>query len=87
MYRAIDVWERIGDAEAVRFRCFLNLRTGMYSVQSSDFYSLPVDKRRVEVLEDQYVELLIEKPPDERAGAFATLESAITAHMEKFRKT
>lgn len=87
MYRAIDVWERIGEAEAVRFRCFLNLRTGMYSVQSSDFYSLPVDMRRVEFLEGQYVQLFTEKPPDERAGAFETLESAITAHMEKFGKS
>ena len=41
MFKAIDVWRRVSDSEAVRYRCFQCLQTGKYSVQSADFYRLP----------------------------------------------
>lgn len=84
MYRAIDVWAHMSDSQAVRFRCFENLRTGLFSVQSSDFYSLPVNQERVRQLDEQQVELFIETPPDQRSGGFPTLEAAIDAHMASF---
>lgn len=84
MYRAIDVWAHMSDTQAVRFRCFQNLRTGLFSVQSSDFYSLPVNQDRLRQLDEQQVELFIETPPDKRSGAFPTLEAAIDAHIASF---
>ena len=87
MYLALDVWDRMDDAHAVRFRCFQNLRTGKFSVQSSDFYSLPIDKSRADILEYQHAELFIQSPPEERGGGFDTLGAAIKDHMEKFGKS
>jgi hypothetical protein len=84
MYRAVDVWGHMSESQAVRFRCFQNLHTGMYSVQSSDFYSLPVDPERLRQLEEQHAALFIETPPDKRSGAFPTLEAAIDAHIASF---
>lgn len=84
MFKAIDVWRRISNSEAVRYRCFQCLHTGKYSVQSADFYRLPEDAVQSSHLERQHIELLIEQAPDERAGAYETLEAAIEAHEADF---
>jgi hypothetical protein len=58
--RAIDVWERQGNA-AVRIRCFEWLGASKYWVQSSDFYRK--DDRAVSrsSLDDQFIERFLEK--------------------------
>jgi len=84
MYRAVEVWAHMSESQAVRFRCFQNLRTGMFSVQSSDFYALPVNPERFRQHEEQYLQLFIESPPDKRSSAFPTLEAAIEAHIASF---
>jgi hypothetical protein len=84
MYLAVDVWAHMSETQAVRFRCFQNLHTGMYSVQSSDFYSLPLASERIAQHEHQHAALFIETPPDRRSGAFPTLKAAIDAHMASF---
>ena len=84
MFKAIDVWKRINDSEAVRYRCFQSLQTGKYSVQSADFYRMPQNPAQCADLERQHIELFIEQAPDERSGAYETLEAAIEAHEAEF---
>lgn len=86
MFRAIDVWKRLDDSRAVRYRCFQSLQTGKYSVQSADYYQLPPDSNHVKYLDRQSVELFIERSPDERAGTHETLETAIEADEALFGK-
>ena len=84
MFKAIDVWKRISDSEAVRYRCFQCLQTGRYSVQSADFYRSPECRAQSSQLDRQHVELFIQQAPDERSGAYDTLEAAIEAHKAEF---
>jgi hypothetical protein len=84
MFKAIDVWKRISDSAAVRYRCFQCLQTGKYSVQSADFYRLPGNPNESAQLERQHIELFIEQAPDGRSEAYETLEAAIEAHEAEF---
>jgi hypothetical protein len=84
MFKAIDVWKRISDSQAVRYRCFQCLRTGKYSVQSADFYRLPGKPAQSDQLDRQHIELFVQQAPDERSGADDTLEAAIEAHEAEF---
>jgi hypothetical protein len=84
-YEAFDIWKRVSDKQLIRYRCFRNMETNRYVVQSSDWYSLPIDGKRVAFLESQFLELLAESPPDERAPTFESLNAAIVAHEERFR--
>jgi hypothetical protein len=84
LYRAIDVWRRVDDKTAVRYRCFECLPLGGFCVQSADFYSLPLDEAQERDLARQALELLIETAPDERADVHPTLEAAIEAHDRDF---
>lgn len=84
MFKAMDVWKRISDSEAVRYRCFQSLQTGKYSVQSADFYRSPENRGQSADIERQYVELFVEQAPDERSGAYQTLQVAIEAHEAEF---
>jgi hypothetical protein len=78
---------RESSARLARYRCFRDLSSGRYSVQSVDFYTLSLDSKRIEELERQHMELLAEQAPDERGGAFDTLEAAIEAHDKDFAST
>jgi hypothetical protein len=82
--RAIDVWQRNNDTELVRYRCFQSLNTGKYSVQSEDHYHFPIDPQQVANLDKQFLELLSELSPDERGGAYESVQDAVTAHVESF---
>jgi hypothetical protein len=84
MYEAFDIWKRVSDKQLIRYRCFRNLETNRYAVQSSDWYSLPIDSKRVTFLERQFLEVLAESSPDERAATFESLNDAIVAHERKF---
>ena len=66
--------------QLARYRCFEILSQGRYCVQSCDFVS--PDQRAF--LDRQFVELLSEAAPDERAASYATLEEAIAAHDREF---
>jgi hypothetical protein len=84
-YESVDVWKRVSRSELVRYRCFRNVVTNKYSVQSSDFYRLPLDPAQAANLEKQFLELLAEQAPDERAEAeFGSLAEAIEAHDLQF---
>jgi hypothetical protein len=87
LYETVDVWRRVSKNELVRYRCFRNLQTKRYSVQSSDFYKLPMDLKRATFLEKQYLELLAEQAPDDRAASFDTLSEAIQVHEQAFSQS
>jgi hypothetical protein len=86
MFTSIEVWKRVDERTAIRYRCFRSTGTGKYSVQSADFYHLPLDRARIPTLDEQHIELFIEQPPDERSGSFDTIEEAIAAHDDEFAR-
>lgn len=45
---------------------------------------MPFDAQQADRLERQYVELIAEQAPDERAGSFESIEAAIQAHDRDF---
>jgi hypothetical protein len=85
LYQAVDVWKRISEIQLLRYRCFKNLTTSRYSVQSVDFYQLPLDVAHATSMETQYCELFAEQLPDVRSDSFNSLEEAIAAHDAEFR--
>jgi len=84
LYEVISVWKRISPTEAVCYRCFRNLSTKKFSVQSADFYRLPLDPIQVAALERQCLELFTEQVPDDRSGSFNSIEEAILVHDAEF---
>jgi hypothetical protein len=84
LYEAIDVWRRLSPTRVTRYRCFRNVSSGRYSVQSADFYQMPLDSKQAADLERQYLELMAEQAPDERASSFESIEAAIEAHDRDF---
>lgn len=84
MWKAVDVWKRLGDGGIARYRCFAVLPKGGYCVQSVDFFSTPLNQSQCNFLEQQYLELLLEQDPDQRAKVYSSLEEAIDAHEREF---
>ena len=85
MYRELSVWKRIDDKSAVRFRCFEDMDSHLFGVQSADFYNLPLKAEIVANFDRQFVELLVEIEPVERCSWHTSLLDAIAAHEESFR--
>lgn len=86
LYRAFDVWKRTQNG-VVRYRCFESIPSGLFSVQSADFFGTDASRKKVEFLESQFVELLFQQAPDERSGAFGSVEEALQAHDHDFENT
>jgi hypothetical protein len=84
LYKSIDVWRRVDETTAVRYRCFESLQSKRYCVQSADFYRLPLDDKEVSSLNSQFLELFIEHEPSSRGSEYLTLEEAIAAHDRLF---
>lgn len=84
LYEAINVWRRADDQTLACYRCFRDLRSGRYAVQSADFYPAAFDGVRTQFLEKQYLDLLRAQDPFEREQGFDSLEDAIRAHDLQF---
>lgn len=84
-YQQIITWRRIGNSAAARYVCFMSLRTSLYTVQSTDFFKLPLDSANQIFIDRQLVELFIESEPGERNEWYETLQDAMDAHDELFR--
>ena len=84
LYNTIDVWKRVDQSTALRYRCFQSLQSKEYCVQSVDFYRLPLDAKQVSNLDSQFVQLFIEQEPSNRTAEYLTLEDAIAAHDREF---
>jgi len=85
MYKVIDVWKIISDNCAARYRCFQILSSGKYYVQTCDYYYLPIDSNQLRFLEHQFIELLIEDPPNINR-MYSSLEEAIAMHDKEFNQ-
>jgi len=83
MYQELSVWKRY-QGKVVRYRCFMSLTTKKFTVQSADFYYPPLDPKRAQEHESQFIELLCETDPFERSASFDSLEEAIAAHDRDF---
>jgi hypothetical protein len=85
-YKSHSIWDR-SDEGLYRYRVLENLVTGQYSVLMRDSFggrsSIPKDW--LPNLDKYFVELLIEMAPEERGGAFDTIQDAIRAFDEDFR--
>jgi hypothetical protein len=84
MFESISVWKRASDETLRRYRCFRNLETGMFSVQSCDFYPASFDAEKAAFFDQQFLDLMSESSPEERSGSFETLRDAIGAHNKDF---
>ena len=85
MYRELSVWKRIDGKTAVRFRCFEDLDSHLFGVQSADFHTLPLKAEVAANSDRQFIELLMEIEPAERCSWHTSLLDAIAAHEESFR--
>jgi hypothetical protein len=86
LYKEISVWKRVNDKVLLKYTCFHTLPENKYCVQSADFYNLPVDKTQIDYFFKQFIELLIEELPENRAGnLFNSLEEAISNHEIEFK--
>jgi hypothetical protein len=80
----VVIWEPVDDKTAVRYRCLMNQATQKVSVQSADIYRLPIEPEQVRQFDAQFVELLCECDPSERAGSLDSIAEAIAAHKRSF---
>jgi len=84
LYQELVMWKRAGEKCAVRHRCLMNSATRKFSVQSADFYRLPLTQEQVLRFQAQFVELFCECDPGGRSGSFDSPEEAIAAHERSF---
>jgi hypothetical protein len=84
MYRELSIWKRIDGKTAINFRCFEDIASHLFCVQSADFYTRPVTGNARAGFDRQSVELFIEVDPIERGEWFSTVEKAIAAHEGVF---
>jgi hypothetical protein len=84
LYQSFDIWRRTANGGVVRYRCFKEVSSGRYSVQSADFYRAPLNLQQITNLDRQCLELFAEQPPDERSGGFETVQAAIAAYDREF---
>jgi hypothetical protein len=86
MFKAIDVWKRLADGSLARYRCFEVLPNHGYYVQSVDFYTEPLEVKRMQEFDVQFIELLLEAAPNCENETYQTLEEAIANHDADFRQ-
>jgi len=84
LYREVSIWKRVDDKQACRFRCLEDLQSGLYCVQSTDVYTLPIAPAHLAQLDHQFVELLIEIDPLERCEWYGSAVEAIAEHENEF---
>ena len=84
LYKSLDVWQRKGLDCAVRFRCFEIVGENKFCVQSVDYFNLPITDEKLKQMDKQFLELIIEVPPEERSEVYPTLKEAISRYEEDF---
>ena len=86
MFKAIDVWKRLANGGLARYRCFEVLPNHGYCVLGVDFYNEPLDVKRMQEFDMQFIELLLAAAPNEENETYPTLEEAIANHDVDFRQ-
>jgi len=88
IYTLLDVWRRVDDNSAQRYRCFKNASTGQACVQNVDTIRLPFDGRAIASQDRYFFELFIEQAPEERAEGWSdSVEEAVQNFDKKFADT
>lgn len=83
-YREISVWKRLSETSAVRYRCFEDIKRGLFTVQSADHYHLPLSDEMSRQHALQSAQLLLDVDPFERGGTFGSLIEAVEDHERMF---
>jgi len=80
IYKSFSIWDRSEDG-LYRYRMLENLDTGKYIAQMRDFFGKKpsISQDWLTNLEKYFVELLVERSPEDRSGAFDTIQQAILA--------
>ncbi|AKF84796.1 hypothetical protein MFUL124B02_04595 [Myxococcus fulvus 124B02] len=78
LYLRHDVYERMGDGDVIVYRCLELIPGGGFVVQSAD------RMRGGDGHEQQFLELMSESAPEERAAPCASLVEAIAKFREEF---
>lgn len=84
LYQELVIWKHVAEKTAVRYTCLMNPTTKKISIQSADFYRLPVTQEQVMRFQTQFVELFCECDPSERSDSFDSVEEAVAAHERGF---
>lgn len=84
LYQELTIWKRYDERTAIRYVCLMNMATRKYSVQSADFYRLPLTREQLTNFQKRFMELFCESDYCERSGSFASPEAAIAAHHKTF---
>jgi hypothetical protein len=86
MYKELSVWDRAEEG-LYRYRILENVITTKFSVLMRDDYvgvqqAIPVDV--LHKFDKYFVELLLDRSPEEKSGSFDTISEAITAFDKQF---
>ncbi len=84
LYKLVSVCRRLGEREAVVYRCLELLPGRGFVVQSADRVRLPLRLEDLQHHERQFWELFCEVAPEERAKPYPSLEEAIAAFDAEF---
>jgi hypothetical protein len=84
LYREVNIWKRVSEKEAARYRCFERLPEGGYGIQSVDWYQLPLKEKNTKFLDNNYLELMIEKTLTNQTKLYPTVAEAIAAFEQDF---
>jgi hypothetical protein len=84
LFRQISIWTRLDHERAARFNCIEDLGVRKFTVQSKDFFSIPIDEKRLAYFERLFPERIIETEWEQHRW-FDSIEEAVAAHDEEFR--
>lgn len=87
IYKAYDVWVRISQFKAIRYRCMEAIDSGLVCVQNSDTITGGLESSDLRNLDGIFVEALLEQAPEERAQGWSkTVQEAIEKHELLFKE-
>lgn len=84
LFQVFDVWERVSEDLAIRYRCLKRFTDEKFVVQSADFFYRSTDETSLVASDRQFLELLLDSDPFERGEVASTLEKAIQLHKTAF---
>ena len=83
MYKQVNILRNL-DRELHVYRCFENIDTGQYFVQSKDTFVMPIEKHLVEQSQIQLFDLFLDDDIEQRCEGFDCLKKAIESFDSDF---
>lgn len=84
LFEEVIVWAKTIDGRLVKYRCFKDISTNLYAVQSSDYFDSDSEQKQLSESEQQAIELFIEESPETRCTWHNSLTEAIKEHEKIF---